>query len=333
MVFVDSDLQFDEDAILKLIQYDKPIVAGSYRLKQENEQYPVVLDFSHDNNCKEESTGLVYVNSIPTGLMRIQRRVFEELIKNYHMKCDDAGLYPFFRTGTVFPDSNSWFGEDSYFCKIWMDMGKEMFVCPDINMIHIGNKEYKGNYHEYLLGLRVDRWVDNLDKQEKGIDGWSTDEELRFLRRMAFESDSIVEIGCWKGRSTRELLKACKGYVYAVDNWRGSKNSATEIGVFVEDVYNEFIKNVGNFENLVVLKGDSLEMAEAFNGGKADMVYIDAGHSYEECKADIEAWLPKCKKYICGHDYDCKSVKKAVDEKFKNVEVIDSIWFVKLQEV
>ena len=27
--------------------------------------------------------------------------------------------------------------------------------------------------------------------------------------------------------------------------------------------------------------------------------------------ADIEAWLPKCKKYICGHDYQFLTVKKS----------------------
>jgi hypothetical protein len=330
MVFVDSDLQFDTDAILKLIEYDRDLVAGAYRLKQQLIQYPIVLDFSHENNCKEESTGLVYAKALTTGLMRIQRKVFEELIKHYGMKCDDSGLYQFFRTGTVFPDTNSWYGEDSYFCRIWRDMGREMFICPDINITHIGGIEYKGNYHEYLLGLRLDRWADNLDKQKEGIDGWCSDEELRFLRKMAFESDSIVEIGSWKGRSTKELLKACNGNVYAVDNWLGSKEWATEVGVFIQDVYNEFMKNVGHFPNLVVLKGDSLEMVKTFNGDKVDMVYIDAGHTYEECKADIEAWLPKCNKFICGHDYVYPDVKKAVDEKFKDIELIDSIWFVRL---
>ena len=331
MVFVDSDLQFEDDAILKLIKHDRQLIGTAYRLKQEHIHYPIVLDFSHENNCKEEETGLVYVKSMPTGLMRIQRSVFEELIKHYDMKCDDQGLYQFFRTGTVFSETNSWFGEDAYFCKIWRDMGKELFVCPDINTTHIGSMEFKGNYHEYLLGLRVDRWVDNLDKQKEGIDGWCTDEELRFLRRMAFECDSIVEVGSWKGRSTRELLKACKGNVYAVDHWLGSLNYQTDVKVTVEDVYQEFLKNVGGFPNLVVLQGSSVNMATEFNGKMVDMVYIDAGHDYEEVKADIEAWLPKCKKFICGHDYGTfKGVTKAVNEKFKDIEVIDTIWLAKL---
>jgi hypothetical protein len=330
MVFIDSDMYFDDDAILKLFKHDKDVVAGVYRLKKESYEFPVVLDFSHENNCKEEATGLVYAKSVPTGLLRISRKALEKLVKHYDMKSDDSGLYQFFKTGLAFTDSNAWYGEDNYFCRLWRDSGGEIFIQPDINITHLGNKEFKGNYHEYLLDRRVGQWLDDIDKPKSGLPGWSSDEELRFLRRFAFDSDSVAEVGSWKGRSTRELLKACKGKVYAVDHWKGSKDFVTEVGVFAEDVYAEFMQNVGIFDNLVVLKGNSVDIAKSFNGNKVDMVYIDAGHTYEEVKADIEAWLPKCKKYLCGHDYCMSEVKKAVDEKFKNVEIIDSIWFVRL---
>lgn len=52
-----------------------------------------------------------------------------------------------------------------------------------------------------------------------------------------------------------------------------------------------------------------------------DLVFIDADHSYESVKKDIECWLPKVKSggFITGHDY-CNSahrdVEKAVDEFF-----------------
>jgi len=71
-------------------------------------------------------------------------------------------------------------------------------------------------------------------------------------------------------------------------------------------------------------------MASWFNGNKASMVFIDADHTYEGCKRDIEAWLPKCEHIMCGHDYNWPDVKKAVDEKFSNINVIDSLWWVRL---
>jgi len=52
-----------------------------------------------------------------------------------------------------------------------------------------------------------------------------------------------------------------------------------------------------------------------------DFVFIDADHSYEGCKADLEAWAPKVKPggLLAGHDYNNPQypefgVAKAVDE-------------------
>jgi len=52
-----------------------------------------------------------------------------------------------------------------------------------------------------------------------------------------------------------------------------------------------------------------------------DFVFLDADHSYEGCKADIEAWSPKVKPggWLGGHDYQNPNfpkfgVTKAVDE-------------------
>lgn len=51
-----------------------------------------------------------------------------------------------------------------------------------------------------------------------------------------------------------------------------------------------------------------------------DLVFIDADHSYESVKQDIELWAPKLKPkgILCGHDYatDAPGVIKAVDEIF-----------------
>lgn len=326
IVFIDSDLQFDNDAILKLIKYDKEIVAGSYRYKKDDIEFTAILDFSRENNCKEEETGLVYVESAPTGLMKISRSVFEKMGAHYKLKPDSNGIVHFFDTGMRLP-GDEWWGEDSYFCKRWRDMGETMYVEPRINFTHIGIKRYTGNLHEYLLSRSVDR----MDKVSSGIPGWMTENELSILKYLASQSESVLEIGSWKGRSTKALLEYCKGTVYAVDHWNGTETDTSKLAAFGLNVYDEFIKNVGIWSNLKVLRGDSIKMANQFSD-KVDMVFIDADHTYESCKADIEAWLPKCNKIICGHDYTVgyPGVIKAVNEKFDKIYLIDSLWWVKL---
>jgi precorrin-6B methylase 2 len=328
IVFIDSDLKFEDDAILKLVQYNKDIITGVYPYKKTTLEFPTTLDFSRDNNCKEEETGLVYATRVPTGMMCIKRSVFEQMIDHYNIAKDERDILQFFKTGIAFKDDPNWYGEDTYFCKLWTDMGGLIFINPNMNFSHIGNMEFKGNLHEYLLG----RTAIGLDTCETGLNGWTTDIELATLSSLASKSDSVVEIGCWKGRSTETLLKACKGTVYAVDHWQGTDTDITGAWVCLEDIYSQFMDNVGHYSNLKVMKGCSVDMANKFNGDKVDMVFIDAGHSYEECKADIEAWLPKCRKIICGHDYvdEHPGVMKAVNEKFKDFKLTGSLWYAEV---
>jgi hypothetical protein len=67
-------------------------------------------------------------------------------------------------------------------------------------------------------------------------------------------------------------------------------------------------------------------------------VFIDAAHDYDNVKADILAWYPKCKGVIAGHDYflTYPGVMNAVDELFEN-EVIkkyeyEGCWMVNIND-
>jgi len=160
------------------------------------------------------------------------------------------------------------------------------------------------------------------DMDASPIEGWMDIDELEWLHDTAVNMNTVVEIGAWKGRSTTALLQGCKGIVFAVDPWRG-----------YQDNYREFIYNTAEFSHLAIFKMPSVRAATIFNGAPVDMVFIDADHSYESVKNDIEAWLPKTKKIICGHDYGdplSPGVKQAVDEKFNDVRWINSIWYKNL---
>jgi hypothetical protein len=76
----------------------------------------------------------------------------------------------------------------------------------------------------------------------------------------------------------------------------------------------------------VVINAPSVEAAGAVPDESLDFVFIDADHTYEACRADILAWLPKIKLtgWIAGHDYhEFPGVKKAVDEVLGPVSCAD----------
>jgi hypothetical protein len=90
-------------------------------------------------------------------------------------------------------------------------------------------------------------------------------------------------------------------------------------------------------ERAKLMRLDSAEAAGMMEDGSEDFVFIDADHSYEGCKRDIEAWAPKVSPggWIGGHDYGHPrpewGVTRAVDEWAAGREVVtgrDGTWFV-----
>lgn len=155
-----------------------------------------------------------------------------------------------------------------------------------------------------------------MSYQGNDISGWMTPDELEWLHDTAATMDSVIELGCWKGRSTHALLTGCPGPVYAVDHWLGSADSreTSHSEALRGHLYEDFLANVCHFPNLHVVRGESPGIAAECPD--ADMVFIDGEHNYEAVRADIAAWRPKARKLICGHDISFPGVSQAVFEAF-----------------
>lgn len=178
------------------------------------------------------------------------------------------------------------------------------------------------------IARQTDDAVEDIITEATKIDGWMTEEELRWLAKVAGEADSFVEIGCWKGRSTYAVAASCKGTVTAVDHWLGGKDEPEHIRQIARsrDLHAEFLGNVGHFPNLKVIWEPSTEAAPFVEA--ADVIFIDAGHAEDDVRADIRAWRGKARKLLCGHDYDWETVQRAVHAELGPVEKgPGSIWF------
>lgn len=152
----------------------------------------------------------------------------------------------------------------------------------------------------------------------------------------------IVELGCWKGRSTSclgvEIVNSQKDItLYCVDSWKYFEQTEqpTSSQEDFDKVYEEFLNNIKPFAYTTnVIRKESKDAASLFFNEMLDFVFIDANHSYEGVKIDIESWLSKVKKggIIAGHDYFTRvhpGVKQAVDELF----IQDELTFIPEQNV
>lgn len=178
----------------------------------------------------------------------------------------------------------------------------------------------------------------------QAIDGWMSDKELTWLAQQAQKHKSIVEIGSWKGRSTRALIDHTEGNVWAIDHWRGQEltESPTSLDVEVAErgsdaIFNEFCSNTENISStLWVIRRSSAEAAEVFKTFhthvNVDMVFLDGEHAYAGVKADIELWTPFLISggLLCGHDWWHGGIKRAVRELVPGFQVVPdtNIWWV-----
>jgi glycosyltransferase involved in cell wall biosynthesis len=118
-----------------------------------------------------------------------------------------------------------------------------------------------------------------------------------------------VELGSFKGEFSKNLTENWFGKLYMVDVWRPlSKEEYDDDSNHKNhvNVYEAAINNISGFEDktfMLRMKGEFAK--ELFSDGSLDFVYIDANHSYNGVKEDLNDWYPKVKKggLVMGHDY------------------------------
>lgn len=312
LLMIDGDCIADEN-LLNLADYDKDVIGGTCFGFIKKNIVPFCMkrrvDYKYDIIDTSLSNGVIEVDAIGSGLIMIKREVLENMPYPFRNEYDPEGI----KTK----------GLDFNFCSRAQKLGYKVFCDTDMLVQHWATVDLLTMWKTFNGLKNIIKRQDNQLKEtgySNKILGWMSDKQLDWLFNISKGMKSVVEIGSYKGRSTHALLSGCDGTVWAVDPFKDFNND--------KDYYEEFIKNVGDFKNLKPLRMKSEEAVKQFKDKSIDMVFIDGGHSYEEVKQDIEMWLPKTKKIICGHDYSKKAfdVKSAVDEKFKDVKIIEEIW-------
>ena len=132
------------------------------------------------------------------------------------------------------------------------------------------------------------------------------------------ENSVIVELGTYQGGSAILIGLACKEKsmeIFTIDNYTQKLPLASS----KETVEANFVKF--GCKNVKIIEGDSVEIARVWTL-PITMLFIDSGHTYEEVRKDIEAWLGKVVKngVVLFDDYDSwmgvtKAVNEAIEDK------------------
>ena len=145
LLFIDSDINFEPDDILRLLSWSedpkKGIVAGVPRTRSEHKTYIANLDYDDSHELTMNSMGLVRATHVATAFMMVRREVFETLVEahkewEYYDTRTDRVLNAVFDFKVT---EAGYMGEDFLFCDRAREAGYEVWIDPTIklSLIHI----------------------------------------------------------------------------------------------------------------------------------------------------------------------------------------------------
>lgn len=348
LLFIDDDVAFKSDALKQLLKHDKDIVSGLYlgRMYPHN---PLMFDEMFGDGksryyyLTSEVKGLVKIVAAGFGFCLIKTEVFNKMER------------PWIRLGEL--DKDHWCDDIGFFKRAREAGITDIWCDTDVRCGHIGSLVIwpqvndKGQWLSgYDTGGQTVIGVPAFnpgDFKEAGImnamqiEGWMSENELRWLAQRAKESELMVEFGSHCGRSTRAMGDNIKpeGQIYAVDPWDGKYLTDENIPstILEGSRWYDFCRNMKDLIDIgrvVPCRAPSREF-KMMNGRKADLVFLDGDHRYDNVIEDIglAKAMTKPGGIIAGHDYGhpgWPGVQKAVDELYgdREIKTLDTLWWV-----
>jgi len=172
-MFIDADVEFAPDAVIRLVKSDHDVSVAVYPKKVVMwDQVKNAVENGDERNMAMLSSSLVanigaakrtiengFVELLdgPTGFMAIKRRAFEKLEKKFpELNCkNDHQNRDFDDYCAVFdcmidPDSRRYLSEDYAFCRRWQQCDGKIFADINTTLGHVGNLPFIGCLNDRL---------------------------------------------------------------------------------------------------------------------------------------------------------------------------------------
>ena len=162
MIFIDSDMEFNPEWILELINRPEDIVGGTARKKTDTaELYCVKTD-----NIEKSSNGLIKLKSIGTGFVKISQKALKaiwDVSEPYQNEGRECRM-----CCNVEVRNGQLVSEDITLFERLGDLGFDIWLDPKMCCGHIGVKKYEGNLEAYLMRLKSTMFLKPLQSTVKG---------------------------------------------------------------------------------------------------------------------------------------------------------------------
>ena len=168
LLFIDSDIGFDADQLIRFMKTDKPVLCGVYPKKNLNWskvtnavrsgippnnllRHSLDYLFLQSPNAVVDDDGLVEIDASGTGMMMISREVFEKLsdsVDSFRLESkldnvsnDGEYIKEFFKS-TIDKETAVYLHEDFTFCKMCKNIGEKIYAATWMSLSHSGSFVY-----------------------------------------------------------------------------------------------------------------------------------------------------------------------------------------------
>lgn len=151
VVFIDHDVSFPPDAIVRLVQTHGDVVAGTYRFKKDDEDYMGAPFRDADGDIRGRKDGAIMGHRVPAGFLKVTKEAVDRFMRAYPELTYGPRYAPavdLFNHGAM---DGVWYGEDYAFSKRWVEAGGTIWIVPDLDLTHhSAAAAYPGNFHDFL---------------------------------------------------------------------------------------------------------------------------------------------------------------------------------------
>lgn len=173
LLFVDADIAFEVEQVMRMLRFDQDVVAGMYPLKMIH--WDAAAHGRAGSGEPFDSAPLGYVGSpcegeesesrdefvagfyAGTGFMLIRRAVFLRMIEAFPetrytaahtqpVPASSPNQYALFDC-MIDPDTGHYLSEDYAFCRRWRSIGGRIWLDTQGELTHIGTHEFAGRPH------------------------------------------------------------------------------------------------------------------------------------------------------------------------------------------
>jgi glycosyltransferase involved in cell wall biosynthesis len=152
IVFLDYDLEWAPGDLLKLIETEGEVIAGTYRCKTDEEQYMGAVYSGPRGTPVVREDGCIKASVAPAGFLKVTKQAIDLFMGAYPELCYGPRYHQSVDLFNHGAHERLWWGEDYAFCRRWREKCGDLWILPDLSLTHWkDDKPYRGNFHEFLL--------------------------------------------------------------------------------------------------------------------------------------------------------------------------------------